>query len=141
MRPSDYYQDLISSITEDDVKRVAYQMTLHVGSDNMVDINRVYGKVNTSTVRKTREIIERLVRTRHADRCVQRQSRRFIIRDEAERAMVTAEPVEIVVLAKAIMTDNDLTATVTYNENYTCSTCTSRTRAVKPDIHMPRKSG
>lgn len=49
MRPSDYYQDLISSITEDDVKRVAYQMTLHVGSDNMVDINqlayRVYGKV------------------------------------------------------------------------------------------------
>lgn len=96
MKPSDYYQDLISSITEDDVKRVAYQMTLHVGSDNMVDINqlayRVYGKVNTSTVRKTREIIERLVKEHGMPiGAYSGKAGRFLIRDESERSLVTAE--------------------------------------------------
>jgi DnaD/phage-associated family protein len=65
MKPEEWYRELISTITEPDVKRMASIMLSHVGEENAIELRQIaleaFGEYTTATERKTRIILERLV--------------------------------------------------------------------------------
>lgn len=73
MNPSDFYAQILSSITDDDLRVVANVMRFHVGQENTITRNALslaaFHKFTESTDRKTREILERLVKEYHMPIC------------------------------------------------------------------------
>jgi hypothetical protein len=94
--PSEFYKSLISSIKEDDVKKVAEIMTEFVGEKNNITLRdlaiRVFGEFNTNTERKTRLILEELVTNyRFPIGAYSGKSGRWLCRDAEERDRVISD--------------------------------------------------
>lgn len=96
MKPSDFYQELVNSITDDDIRRAARIMTMHVGYDNLITIDglseRIFGEYTNSTERKTREILEKLTTEYHLPVCsLSGKSGRWLAANEDERISAVRE--------------------------------------------------
>lgn len=96
MNPTEFYQSLISSIREDDLKTVAGIMAQHAGEKNSTTIEslarKVFGEFNSSTERKVREILERLTVEYHMPVCsVSGKPGRWLAANESEREAAAAE--------------------------------------------------
>jgi hypothetical protein len=89
MKPEEWYRELISTITEPDVKRVASIMLSHVGEENAIELRQIaleaFWEYTTATERKTRIILERLV-TEHgfAIGAYSGKSGRWLCKDDEE---------------------------------------------------------
>ncbi len=103
MQPKDFsrsihyvYRQIVSSIGEPDVRRVALVMMDHIGEANMISLEELarhcFGAFNASTERKTRKILE-LLATEHRMPvgAYSGRSGRWLCADEEERQRVVAD--------------------------------------------------
>ena len=96
MKPTEFYQSLVASITDSDVRCVAQVMAQHVGQHNLITLDglsrRAFGACNASTERKTREILERLTREHHLPVCsVSGKAGRWLAETDDERFAAARE--------------------------------------------------
>lgn len=98
MNPREYYQNLISSIEEDDIKRIAAIMMRHVGEDNKISLDDLAAQAlneenpSESARRKTRKALELLTKRYHMPvGSNSGTSGRWLIASEQERNATIAD--------------------------------------------------
>lgn len=96
MHPTQVYQEILRTITDDKIRAVANVMIWHVGAANAIDLpdlaRAVFGKVTESTTRATREILETLTVEYHLPVCsLSGKAGRWLAADEEEREQAARE--------------------------------------------------
>lgn len=96
MKPQEFYQSLLGSITDQDAKIVGGILLNHIGEQNAIALpllaKQAFGEYNANTERKTRKILE-LLATEHRMPvwAYSGRSGRWLCADEEERQRVVAD--------------------------------------------------
>jgi hypothetical protein len=98
MNPKDFYERLISSITDMDKRMVARVLSRHIGKNNAIQkvqiVAEVFGEYNQSTERKTRDIIADLVTLDHYPICSISGKGGYYLAENLDEALEAARELE-----------------------------------------------